>query len=569
MMTLLLFGAGHLMVAVFAFIFIRILRRQPDLLARRESIFELNSKPVRIEAGEAELAAARTEAAGIDRRIAETKTKIADAVPLDDPPSTMVAYALLGGILAEAEAGVVWLLSGPARFLSLSTQAWGFAAPLFASAWIVLLHVLMGWAVADKHRPARTIRRAKVGAGLCGVAVIVGAWMTLAGRNLTDTAVIEQLAGAGLMVLAGLLSVCAAFCTLVATTLLEAQHHERKLARLETLRNSYMRHIEMIEKDLARLKKLPDAPDTPATPVAPVATPPNTPATASAAAPAGVIPTMLIALCLIGLSGVVHAQSMTPKVTVTVTTEAPSRASAPDFARIGACEFLPDVSRSVDRAPLQGALDQTAAKMYVIADTLNCSIIRLTPFAGDLFVSIDEFNVPGMGDPVQRCQTASPTATSARSQAAGLLYPGVAATHQQQAVDACLVQNQRARQEQLAQRHAAIDKIADGLRALGKSEPRGPCTALPQAVQRALQRSQHVITITDGVPTCTPPATIAPVPTDGHLLFLLVPPGGAGDRDRANLLLDRLSALEHAFKGSRALLAPEATLTFWQRLVTK
>jgi hypothetical protein len=567
MMTLLLFGAGHLMVVVIAFLFIRILRRQPDLLARRESIFELNSKPVRIEAGEAELAAARTEAAGIDRCIAETKTKIADAVPLDDPPSTMVAYALLGGILAEAEAGVVWLLSGPVKFLSLSTQAWGFAAPLFAAAWIVLLHVLIGWAVADKHRPARTIRRAKVGAGLCGVAVIIGAWMTLAGRNLTDTAVIEQLAGAGLMVLAGLLSVCAAFCTLVATTLLEAQHHERQLARLESLHNSYMRHIEMIEKDLARLKKLPDAPDTPDTPAAPVAQPPNTPATASAAAPAGVIPTMLIALGLIGLSGVMHAQSATR--TATVTTEAPSRASAPAFARIGACEFLPDVSSSVDRAPLQTTLDQTAAKMSVIADTLNCSVIRLTPFAGDLFVSIDEFNVPGVSDPVSRCQTAPPAAISARSQALGFLYPDVAASHQQQAVDACLLQNQRMRQDQIAQRHAAIDKIASGLRAMGKSEPRGPCTALPQAVQRALQRSQHVITLTDGVPTCTPPATIAPVPADGHLLFLLVPPGGPGAADRANLLLDRLTALERAFQGSRALLAPEATPTFWQRLVAK
>jgi hypothetical protein len=33
--------------------------------------------------------------------------------------------------------------------------------------------------------------------------------------------------------------------------------------------------------------------------------------------------------------------------------------------------------------------------------------------------------------------------------------------------------------------------------------------------------------------------------------------------DGANLLLDRLSALEHSFQGSRAVLAPEATPTFW------
>lgn len=565
MLTLLLFGAGHLVVAVVAFLFIRILHRQPDLLARRESIFELNSKPIRIEAGEAELATAKAEAGVIDGRTEDTKNKIADGVPLDDPQSTMMAYAMLGLILAEAEAGVVWLLSGPVKFLSLSTEAWGLAAPLFAAAWVVLLHVLIGWAIADKHRPARTVRRAKVGAGLCGVAVILGAWLTLAGRNLTDTTIIEQLAGAGLMVLAGLLSVSAAFCSLVATTLLEAQHHERELIRLESLRTLYTRHIEMIEKDLVRLKKLPDTPDAPDAPVATVALPPKTPPTASGAAPAGIIPTVLVLLCLIGLPGVGHAQSTNPKVTVT--TEAPSRASAPSFARSGACEFLPDVSSSMNRVPLQTALAQTAAMMHIIAETLNCSVVRLTPFAGDLFISIDEFNVPGVGDPVPRCQTAPPTTTSARTKALGLLYPSVAATHEQQAVDACITQSQRVHQELLAQRHAAVEKVADKLRALGKLEPRGPCTALAQAVQRALVRSQHVIIITDGVPTCAPPAKVTPVPPDGHLLFLLVPPGDAGAADRANLLLDRLSGLERSFQGSRALLAPEATPTFWQRFV--
>ncbi len=77
-----------------------------------------------------------------------------------------------------------------------------------------------------------------------------------------------------------------------------------------------------------------------------------------------------------------------------------------------------------------GGYSQTAGMMYLIADTLNCSVIRLTPFASDLFISIDEFSVPSVADPLPRWQAAPPAATSARSQALGLLYPGVAATHQ-------------------------------------------------------------------------------------------------------------------------------------------
>ena len=99
---------------------------------------------MRIEAGEAELAASTAEVAVIDKRIERTDTKLADAVPLDDPPSTMAAYGLIACILAEAEAGLVWLLSGPVRFLNLSSEAWGMVAPAFAAAWIVLMRSRIG-----------------------------------------------------------------------------------------------------------------------------------------------------------------------------------------------------------------------------------------------------------------------------------------------------------------------------------------------------------------------------------------------------------------------------------------
>jgi len=565
MVTLTLFGAGHLLVIVVATLFIRFLHRQPNLLARREGIFELNSRPMRIEAAQTELVASKAEAAVLDKRIARADTKIADALPLDDPPSTVAAYGLVAGILAEAEAGLVWLLSGPVKFLSLSPEAWGFAAPPFAAAWIVLMHVLLGWAVSDKHRPARTVRRAKVGAGLCGGAVIIGGWLTLSGRNLNDTAVIEQMAGAGLMILAGLVSVCAAFCSLVATTLLEARHHERERARLIGLRDQYTRHIDLIEKDLARLQKPPDPEDQATTVPAPEPEPPKTPPAAAPAVPAGIIPTALVLICLIGMPALVRAQAVNPKPTVAaIRTEAPARASAPAFARMNACEFLPDITGSVDRLPLKSTLSQTADIMTMIIDRFNCAVVRLTPFAGDLFVSIDEIVIPPLEDPAARCDDARPTTTSARAKALGLLYPSVAAAHQQKATDACLTQNQHVHDEMTAKRRAAISVAAQRVRAAGDLQPRGPCTALPQAVQRALQRSQHVIAITDGIPTCTPPASATNVPADGTLLFLLVPPGNIQGADGSNLLLDRLGSLERSFKGAHAVLAPEATPTFWQ-----
>ena len=154
----------------------------------------------------------------------------------------------------------------------------------------------------------------------------------MSGRNLTDTAVIEQMAGAGLMILAGLVSVCAAFCSLVATTLLEARHHERERTRLVGLRDQYTRHIDLIEKDLARLQKPPDEADTHDS-IAPAPEPPKTPPAAAAAVPPGIIPTALILVCLLGIPALLRAQATNQKPAVAaITAEAPSRASGPAFA---------------------------------------------------------------------------------------------------------------------------------------------------------------------------------------------------------------------------------------------
>src|SRR4029077_10893181 len=111
----------------------------------------------------------------------------------------------------------------------------------------------------------------------------------------------------------------------------------------------------------------------------------------------------------------------------------------------------------------------------------------------------------------------------------------------------------------------AIAAAAQHIRALATIRRRGPCTALVQAVQRALIRSQHVIVITDGASTCPGRRTPVRVPVDGHLLFLVLPSQEDG-ADAANVMLDRLAGLESSFPGSRALLAEEATPAFWLRI---
>jgi hypothetical protein len=146
----------------------------------------------------------------------------------------------------------------------------------------------------------------KIGAAGLGIAVVIAMWLTLSGRSLTDVAVIEELAGVGLMVLAGVLSIAAAFSSVVASTLFEARHHKRKLAKLHTLRSLYERHIELVEKDLARLRPSSHTADS----TAPLTPPPmpTAPPTTSALTAAGVAPTALMLLFLIGVPNVLNAQ---------------------------------------------------------------------------------------------------------------------------------------------------------------------------------------------------------------------------------------------------------------------
>lgn len=234
----LLFVLGHIVLFVTVRVLGRFLRREPNLLARRDAVFELNHRPARVEAGEGELATSRLEAAGLERRAKEVQAAVMDRVPLDDPPTTQLGYTLLAGILGELEALLLFLLSGPVPFSACPWAHGHSSRPSGRPDGSSYFTSSSGrWSLTSIAPPA-PYGAPKIGAACCGAAVILGAWLTLSGRNIGDANLVEQLVGLGLMLLAVLLSFTAAFCTIVATTLLEAQHHERDWLTLNVFATS-------------------------------------------------------------------------------------------------------------------------------------------------------------------------------------------------------------------------------------------------------------------------------------------------------------------------------------------
>lgn len=174
-----------------------------------------------------------------------------------------------------------------------------------------------------------------------------------------------------------------------------------------------------------------------------------------------------------------------------------------------------DVTSSVDRVSFQTTIKQVSAMLPLALDAFRCAIIRVVPFAGTLFVSIAEVPIPALPNPESACRAASTATKTAIESAVSQLYPKVASAQRDRTFKTYLAQQQPAADRARDTRRAAVAQAADRLQAAGALDPRGPCTALPQAIQRALQRSQHVLVISDGVPTCTPPRKVRkPKPSD-------------------------------------------------------
>lgn len=222
-LTLICFALGGVLVATGIGLTVSFLRRQPALAARRAAVLEITHRPTRIEAARSELARTRSEMNTTCRELQKLRQRLADWLPLEDTPGSAWRFFFIAGVLGLLES-LLFLLYGLGSGFG-SAPAWLLAliAPPAASITILLMHVLLAATFASRHRPARTLLRARVGLAIAILAVIISIWAVLGGRNITDVHTIETLTAMGLMALTSVVSLAGGFSALIATTLLQEQ----------------------------------------------------------------------------------------------------------------------------------------------------------------------------------------------------------------------------------------------------------------------------------------------------------------------------------------------------------
>lgn len=495
-------------------------RREPSLRGRLTAVTEVTHRPTRIEAARKEVTRTKSETESVDKRLARARQRLNDMIPMAESPGSALGFGVLAFILYEGESAVALLLNLAARLGNMSDAVAAFFSPIIAAALFAGLHVILGSiiTIGAKHRPERVVIRAKVGAAVTGLAVIVASWAVLSGRSLTDPRLIENVASIGLMVLALLLSVAGACSSLVVTTVNGERALERQVSRLEALKTALERHLDAVQRDLAQHER---------------------PSISLAA-----VTSVVLAIFLVQPAVAQTRQS---------------------FVAPNSCEVLIDVSRSVNVGARQEAMEQFVAQLEAIATIFQCVPVRASAFSGEPpFNVLREVTLPAIADTTE-CTNAAPVDLSATKRAVQLLYPSVGAARQDVAVRDCLAREKSKRDDALRDRQAALDSTRVMLRGLVGTRPRGNCTALNFAVERAVHRSEHIFVLTDGANTCKANQVRAPITFDRMqtLTFLLV--ASAAD-DAPVLGLLYASRLESAYPSARVVFASEVTPAVWRAL---
>ena len=495
-------------------------RREPSLRGRLTAVTEVTHRPTRVEIGRKEIARSRSEIESVDRRLARARQRLNEMIPMAESPGSALGFAVLAFILYEGESAVALLLNLAARLGNMSDAVAAFFSPIIAAALFAGLHVIIGSiiTIGAKHRPERVMIRAKIGAAVTGLAVIVASWAVLSGRSLTDPQLIENVASIGLMVLALLLSVAGACSSLVVTTVNGERALERQVSRLEALKTALERHLEAVQRDLTQHER---------------------PSVSLAA-----VTSIVLAILLVHPAGAQTRQS---------------------FVAPNSCEVLIDVSRSVDDGARQEAIERFATLLNTIARIFQCQTVRASAFSGEPpFNALREVTLPAGGD-TALCTNVAPVDLSATKRAVQMLYPSVGAAHQDAAVRDCLAREQGTRDAALRDRQATLDATRVMLKDLTRTRPRGNCTALNFAVHGAVRRSEHIFVFTDGANSCKANQVRAPITLERMqtLTFLLVPSAA----DNAPVLgLLYASRLESTYPSARVVFASEATPALWKAL---
>lgn len=559
MLSVVFFVAGVLVVAGSVHLQRRLMRRDPDLVGRRADVFELTDKRERVQAAETELAVSEREQRDLALKTQQAEQRAANTVPVSDPPNSKYMWRQAGLVLGGGEAMVLALQGGHDSMAGLDRNAWAFLAPIIVAMLVMLLHVLFGNIVSDHSRPARTARRAKRLFTVSASAVIIGGWFLMSGRGVDDSTLLENLVGIGYLMVLALLALTSTFALIVASALFAAEDDARHLAHLTRLQMLYAQHIDLLKKDLSRLRSNVDGegnpPSASAVEGSPVSTPPI--------APAGVMPTVMILLALLSPALAWSQPSMT-------STERPAQAAPVRVhtVRDGVCRFLFDLSISLDAAPWQATTDAIPDHVPLMVETLGCVTVQAAAFVGDPFLNLWEVQVPEVRDTTPDCQSATaPPPTSSAARMTNFLYPKVAEKKRQDAVDQCVADKRAALQQQREERAAVLEKLARKLQSFGKMKLGGPCTEIYRTIERGAHVAETLVILTDGIQTCPGGKRPVPLMAGTRLIFLLLPTGNVSAPNRATLLLNRVRELEILFPGAIVMPASEALIpSFWRRL---
>jgi hypothetical protein len=518
-------------------------RFRPNLTKRLKAVMEVRDRNKHIGAAEREIADAERDQGWVDSEIKVLDVVVKNRVQVHESESLWErwSYLAMTVFMVELDAALFLLLSSGSHLLNLSNRALAFAAVPVSVAAQLVLHLILKVPVRDAERPARTRRRAEVGTFLTGIGVIASAWLALSGRNFSDPGTIGEVAAAGIVALVALVAICGAFASWVWLTFREEQAPYRERARLQRLHDEYLRHVDILRKDLEDTKN----------------------GRPGFSAPGLMVATFFVIVAL-GVVPRVLPQSRSAVAAGPGLREAQPAGSY--FVRSATCEFLADVSGSDNGPPLKAALDGVATNLPLIVRMLGCGTVRVTPFAADVFTTIEEVDVPSVTEPSTACSGVHAAPAPGVLGAVRRLYPAVAQDAEDKAEQACVGEQQAVSRRVAAKRDAALRAAATMLRAAGELPPAGPCTAVIQVIGRALQRSQSVISVSDFEQTCAPPGSPIAIAPDSRLIFLVIPSARSADRNTSNVLLTHMAAVQKIFRRAIVILAPEATPSFWRNL---
>lgn len=554
------FVGAQLVLALVLWVVYYVVRRPPNLAARRRALDDITDVALWAKHGLDELVRSLAEVAALREKASNLRTRSQASRGLGVGWAQRVFLLLfLGGtwfLLYQSESGIAVILNLTSGFLSLSREQAAFAGPLLAIGAFMISHT----AALAAHKPERARRTWRwVSVGTFFSLLLVGiAWIVfLSGRTVDVTDVVaatemEATLTRTLYGLALLNAVAAAFAGTGILLLLEDRFIASEIERTERLIREYAQHSlhvarELKEGDVAlsgeieeQLERIKDL----ASPAPGRKPPPLVP----------VVGALVLALAAGGAQAQ-NAGHPNPAV-VTSSLQVPVR-------NAGTCEGLFDVSLSTDTASRQEAVQLFVPQLDRFIEAKGCRLFRASAFSGDPYSRVVEVEIPA----VERAADACTTSTPAQSRAVEVWFPRLLQARQQLINDQCAQRLRTAESATMAHRRQAVAEAGRQLQlVIQNAVPRGNCTALDLAVALAHARSHEVVVVTDGFSNCpnSPETDVVEDGGDYSWLTVLVIPRASVDQRWAELA-GRIAKLQARYPGARIRPYNELTGSFWTR----